>query len=67
MNKQPKTEVHVELGDFSSEIDISIIDRLHSLLNPQRPATVPSTSMYKTGTGSTVGLVSVIILFVLDP
>ncbi|XP_064622147.1 autophagy-related protein 2 homolog B-like isoform X2 [Lineus longissimus] len=31
----PRTEVHLELGWLKSEIDCTIIDRIHSLLNPE--------------------------------
>uniref|UniRef100_A0A3Q1ECY8 Autophagy related 2B n=1 Tax=Acanthochromis polyacanthus TaxID=80966 RepID=A0A3Q1ECY8_9TELE len=34
-----KAEIHVELGPVRSEVDISIVDRLNSLLQPQKLAT----------------------------
>lgn len=34
-----KAEIQVELGPMCSELDISIVDRLNSLLQPQKLAT----------------------------
>uniref|UniRef100_A0A3Q3L1L7 Autophagy related 2B n=1 Tax=Mastacembelus armatus TaxID=205130 RepID=A0A3Q3L1L7_9TELE len=34
-----KAEIHVELGPVHSEVDISIVDRLNSVLQPQKLAT----------------------------
>ncbi|XP_014663890.1 PREDICTED: autophagy-related protein 2 homolog B-like isoform X2 [Priapulus caudatus] len=51
-SKQPKTEIHIELADCSSDIDISIVDRLHTLLNPHWPPTAPTSSMYKPAASS---------------
>lgn len=34
-----KAEIQVELGPVRSEVDISIVDRLNSLLQPQKLAT----------------------------
>lgn len=34
-----KAEIQVELGPVRSELDISIVDRLNSLLQPQKLAT----------------------------
>lgn len=34
-----KAEIQVELGAVRSELDISIVDRLNSLLQPQKLAT----------------------------
>lgn len=31
----PKTDIHLELSHCKSEVDITIIDRIHALLNPQ--------------------------------
>ncbi|XP_074651009.1 autophagy-related protein 2 homolog B-like [Tubulanus polymorphus] len=31
----PKTDVRVELGKFKSELDVTIVDRINSLLNPE--------------------------------
>lgn len=43
-----KAEIHVELGRAHSELDISIVDRLNSLLQPQKLATteVMASHMY---------------------
>ena len=31
----PKTEIHVEFTKCISEVDISLVDRIHALLNPE--------------------------------
>lgn len=41
-----KAEFQVELGKARSECDISIVDRLHSLLQPQKLATTETMASH---------------------
>lgn len=41
-----KAEFQVELGKSRSECDISIVDRLHSLLQPQKLATTETMASH---------------------
>jgi len=41
----PKTEVHIEFTKCISEVDMSLVDRIHALLNPE-PLTKCVNSVY---------------------
>lgn len=54
-----KAEFQVELGKARSECDISIVDRLHSLLQPQKLATTETMASHMyTSYNKHVSLVS---------
>ncbi|XP_018619726.1 autophagy-related protein 2 homolog B isoform X2 [Scleropages formosus] len=45
-SKPRKADFHVELGPVQSELDISIVDRLNSLLQPQKLATTETMASH---------------------
>lgn len=56
-----KAEIQVELGPVHSELDISIVDRLNSLLQPQKLATTEAMASHMyTSYNKPVSLVSVV-------
>jgi len=44
----PKTEIEVELTHCLCEVDITLVDRIHALLNPRPFTTRPTNSVYRS-------------------
>ena len=66
MSASPKTEIHFELAKCCSEVDITMIDRIQSLLSPQPLAQTASSSHYLYSTSNTLTQVGVQIQVVFS-
>jgi len=44
----PKTDMEVELTHCQCEVDITLVDRIHALLNPRPFTTRPTSSVYRS-------------------